>query len=271
MKFAICNEIFDGWALKRICEFCRPLGYEGVELSPFTLGEKPVELSKADRLLIRQTVEGGGMEVVGLHWLLAKTTGFYVTHPDAAIRRTTAEYLLALVHLCADLGGKVMVIGSPKQRSLLPGVSTAQAMEFAAEVFRPSLEPALSRGVTLAIEPLGPAETDFLTTAAQGIELIDRLHHPAFRLHLDVKAMSSEPKPIPQIISDSAKHIAHVHVNDPNLRGPGMGDVDHGPIVAALRQAGYDGWLSVETFDTSVPPETTARESVRYLKQVCAL
>ncbi|MGA2499880.1 MAG: sugar phosphate isomerase/epimerase family protein [Tepidisphaeraceae bacterium] len=271
MKFAICNEIFDGWPLDRICEFCRPFGYEGLEISPFTLGEKPAGLSKTDRLQLRQTVETRGMQVVGLHWLLAKTTGFYVTHPDAAIRTATAGYILALVHLCADLGGKVMVIGSPKQRSLLPGVSTAQALEFAAEVFRPSLDPALSHGVTLAIEPLGPAETDFLNTAAQGIELIDRLNHPAFRLHLDVKAMSNEPKPIPQIIRESAKHIAHVHVNDPNLRGPGMGDVDHRPIIAALRQAGYDGWLSVETFDTSVPPETTAHESVRYLKQVCSL
>ncbi|MFI5381272.1 MAG: sugar phosphate isomerase/epimerase family protein [Tepidisphaerales bacterium] len=271
MRFAICNEIFDGWTLERICDFCRPLGYEGLEISPFTLGEKPAKLTASERAHLRRAVEDRGMEIVGLHWLLAKTTGFYVTHPDAAIRRATAEYILGLVHLCADLGGRVMVIGSPKQRSLLPGVGTAQAMEYAAEVFRPSLDPALSRGITLAIEPLGPAETDFLNTAAQGIELIDRLNHPAFRLHLDVKAMSSEPTPIPQIIRDSARHIAHFHANDPNLRGPGMGDVDHRPIIAALRQAGYAGWLSVETFDTSVPPEKTAEESVRYLKQVCAL
>ncbi len=161
-----------------------------------------------------------------------------------------------------------MVIGSPKQRSLLPGVTREQAMGFAQEVFTPSLDLAAARKVTLAIEPLGPAETDFLQTAAEGIELIERINHPAFGLNLDVKAMSSEAKPIPEILRASARYIAHVQVNDPNLLGPGMGDVKYEPIVAALREIGYDGWLSVEAFDFRPGPETLARESIAYLKRM---
>jgi sugar phosphate isomerase/epimerase len=163
-----------------------------------------------------------------------------------------------------------MVIGSPKQRNLMPGVTREQAMAFAREVFIPSLDPAGRRGVILAFEPLAPTETDFVNTAAEAIELVDRIKHPNFRINLDVKAMSSEKKPIPQVIRESARHIAHVQVNDPNLLGPGMGDVKYEPIIAALREAGYDGWLSVEAFDFKPGAERIARESIEYLKKVTA-
>ena len=141
-------------------------------------------------------------------------------------------------------------------------------MEIAAEVFAPCLAPAKERGVTLAMEPLGPVETDFLNTAEQTMQLVRRLNHPNFQINLDVKAMSSESKPIPQIIRETAGHIAHVQVNDPNLLGPGMGEVKYEPIIAALREVGYDGWLSVEAFDFRPGAETIAKKSIEYLKSV---
>lgn len=269
MKYAICNEGFEGWTWQRLCDFAREIGYQGIEVAPFTLAERAEQVTAERRRELRAAAESRGLQVIGLHWLLAKTTGLYVTHTDPAIRKATADYFTHLVNLCADLGGLVMVIGSPKQRNLLPGVSREQAMDFAAQVFRPCLETAARRGVTLAIEPLSPAETDFLQTAADGIELIERLDHPNFRLHLDVKAMSSEAKPIPQIIGESAKHLAHFHVNDPNLQGPGMGQVRYEPIIAALRQVNFSGWLSVEAFDFSPGPDVVAKKSIEYLRQVC--
>jgi sugar phosphate isomerase/epimerase len=197
-----------------------------------------------------------------------KPPGLYITSADAAVRQQTAAYFVELVKLCHDFGGRVMVIGSPKQRSLLPGVTREQALDYAQEVFTECLPLAQELNVTLAMEPLSPKETDFLNTAAETIELIDRMNYANFRLNLDVKAMSSESKPIPQIIRESRKHIAHVQVNDPNLLGPGMGDVKYEPIIAALREAGYDGWLSVEAFDFKLGPERIASESIDYLKRV---
>ncbi len=268
MRFSICNELFEGWPWERVCDFVRGLGYSGLEVSPFTLADSAEQVSPQRRRELRAQAEQRGVEVVGLHWLLVKPAGLYVTHPDAGVRTRTADYFVSLVNLCADLGGKVMVIGSPKQRSLLPGVSREQAMGYAEEVFTPSLEPAGQREVILAFEPLGPGETDFLNTAAEGVELVERIGHPHFRINLDVKAMSSESKSIPQVIRETARHIAHVQVNDPNLLGPGRGDVEYEPIIAALRGAGYDGWLSVEAFDFKPGPEHIARESIRYLREV---
>jgi sugar phosphate isomerase/epimerase len=270
MKLGICNELFVNWPWEKICDFANGVGYQGIEVAPFTLAERAELVSPQRRAELRETAESRGLEIIGLHWLLMKPPGIYITHPDAGIRRVTARYFVELVDLCADLGGRVVVIGSPKQRNLMPGVKREQAMGYAAEVFSPSLELAQKRGVTLAIEPLSTRETDFLMCASDAVELIERIDHPNFRLQLDVKAMSYEYKPIPQIISESAKFLAHFHVNDPNLLGPGMGEIDYEPIIAALRMAGYNGWLSVEAFDMQYGMERIAKISLEYLQTVLA-
>ena len=268
MRFAICNEIFEGWPWERVCDYVRGLGYEGLEVAPFTLADSAEQVSPQRRAELRRAAESRGVEVVGLHWLLVKPPGLYVTHPDPSVRRRTADYFVQLVDLCADLGGKVLVIGSPKQRNFMPGVTREQAMAYAVEVFQPSLDPAARRGVTLAFEPLGPAETDFVNTVADAIKLVEQVNHPSFRINIDVKAMSSEPRPIPDVIRSAKGYVAHVQVNDPNLLGPGMGEVKFEPIIAALREIGYDGWLSVEAFDLKPGPERIAEESIAYLKSM---
>lgn len=268
MQLSICNEMFEGWAWPRVCDFVKSVGYDGIEIAPFTFAERAELITPGERKSIRETAESRGLQIAGLHWLLVKPAGMYVTHTDPAIRRQTADYFTQLTHLCADLGGSVMVIGSPKQRNLLPGVTREEALGYAKEVYSPSLDVAAARGVTLAIEPLSPKETNFLQTAAEARELVERINHPNFRMILDVKAMSSEPTPIPQIIAANARYLAHFHVNDPNLLGPGMGDVDYAPILPALRAAGYDRWVSVEVFDYKPGVETIARKSFEYLRKM---
>jgi sugar phosphate isomerase/epimerase len=270
MKFGICNELFENWPWEKICDFAGGIGYQGIEVAPFTLTDRAELITAHRRAALRESAESRGLEIIGLHWLLMNQPRLYITHPDTVIRKETARYFVELVGLCADLGGNVIVIGSPKQRNLLPGVKREQAMGYAADVFTPCLEPAAKRDVTLAIEPLSTRETDFLTCASDAVELIERIDHPNFRLQLDVKAMSYEYKPFPQIIRESAKHLAHFHVNDPNLLGPGMGEIVYEPIIAALREAGYDGWLSVEAFDMQYGAERIAKASVECLRKVRA-
>jgi len=270
MRFAICNETFQDWPMDRACGFAAECGYEGLEIAPFTLAARAGDDPFQRRAEIGRQIRAAGLEVVGLHWLLAKTDGFHITSPDRAVRERTADYLVDLARLCGDLGGRIMVLGSPQQRNLAEGMTKADGMAYAAEVLTavaPELE---ARGVVLAIEPLGPQETNFLLTAAEAVELIERVGSPQVRLHLDCKAMATESRPIVVLIRQYGPWLAHFHANDPNRQGPGFGDLDFAPIFQALGEAHYDGWVSVEVFDYSPGTERLARESIEYMRRCCA-
>ena len=268
LRYAICNETFEGWPLAKACDFAAAAGYTGLEVAPFTLAGLATDVTAAQRGDIRRTIARSGLDCVGLHWLLAKTEGFHVAHPDAAVRSRTVEYLGELARLCQDLGGRVLVFGSPKQRSLLPGVTAEQALDHIHEVFSRLVPLLETTDTVVALEPLSTAETDVLTTAAETCRLIERIDSPHVRLHLDVKAMSSEAEPIPDVILASARHLEHFHANDPNLQGPGFGAVDFTPIFTALDEVRYAGWVSVEVFDYAPGPERLARESIDYMRRV---
>jgi len=268
MQFAICNEIFQGWKLEDTLACAARLGYAGVEIAPFTLAESVKEVPGDRRRAIREAAARTGIRIAGIHWVLVKPEGLYINHPDRGIRERTARYFCDLVNFCADLGGEVMVVGSPKQRNLLPDVSREQGWEWAAATFRPAIAQAEQRGVTICFEPLAPAETNFINTAAEALQFVQQVPSPRFKVILDVKAMCSESKPLPQIIHESWPHFAHFHANDRNLKGPGFGEVDFKPIAAALKEVGYAGYVSVEVFSFEEGAETIAARSLEYLRRV---
>ena len=201
IKLGICNELFEGWEFGQVCRTVKEIGLRRPGNRPFHAGTADHRLEPARRRELKAIVEDAGLETIGLHWLLAKTEGFYLTAPDASVRRATGDYLIALAEATRDLGGSLMVLGSPKQRDLLPGVTYDQAVGYAVEVFERVMPAIGAVGVDLCLEPLAPSETNFLNTCAQAMELIRRVDHPRLKLHMDVKAQSSEPgATVPELI-----------------------------------------------------------------------
>lgn len=160
-----------------------------------------------------------------------------------------------------------MIFGSPQRREVLPGVQPGDAVHWTRETFDEAIRVAEALDVTICMEPLAPSETNFLNTAAQALALTEPVGSRAFQIMLDVKAMCSESKPIEALIAECRGRFAYFHANDRNLKGPGFGDVDYGPIVDALRSVGYDGTVSVEVFRFEEGPEVIARQSREYLRQ----
>jgi sugar phosphate isomerase/epimerase len=261
-RYAICNETFQDWPIDRAFAFARECGYTGIEIAPFTLGRCATKISAQQRADVWKQAKTAGLEVVGLHWLLAKTEGFHLTSPEKCVRNKTADYLCELARMCRDLGGSIMVLGSPQQRNLLPGVTKPEAMRYAADVLNGTLRVLEECGVTIAVEPLGPAEGDFLLTATEGRELIELVGSPQVRLHLDCKAMSTEALPPAEIIRDNRDLLVHFHANDPNRLGPGMGQLEMKPIFQAIKEIDWRGWVSVEVFDYTPGIERLLRESM---------
>jgi len=269
-RFAICNEVFGDWSLDKGFALAAEAGYTGIEFAPFTVANDVRTVSASRRTDIKQQAKNAGVEILGLHWLLAKTEGFHLTSSDPQIRRNTTSYLKELTNFCADLGGDLLIFGSPQQRSLAPGVARADGFKYAGEVIHGIMPVLEERNVRVAFEPLSPRSTNFLSTAAETVELIDAIGSTRCQLILDCLAMSTESVPIPELIRRHHKRLLHFQVNDPNRKGPGFGDLDFVPILAALSEVEYQGWLSLEVFDFSPGPERLARESMAYLKKCLA-
>ncbi|MBI5775285.1 MAG: sugar phosphate isomerase/epimerase [Verrucomicrobia bacterium] len=267
MQFGICNEIYQDWKLEDAMAHAQRTGYDVIEIAPFTLCKHVTDLGPTERQRIREAAARTGIGISGIHWVLVQTEGMYLTHPAVATRERTAKYFVELVNFCADIGGKIIVVGSPKQRNVMDGVTYQQAWDWATEVFRPAVRQGEQRGITICFEPLAPSETNFVNTAAEGIRFAKQFNSRAMSIILDVKAMSSEAKPVPQIIRESAGNFSYFHANDVNLKGPGFGEVDFKPIAAALKDAGYNGVVSVEVFKFDEGADAIATKSLEYLKK----
>ena len=267
MRYSICNELFEGWSLAETAAFVAELGYEGLEIAPYTLCERVTDLSADDRMRIRRTVEAAGLRVVGLHWLLARTEGFQVNDADPDVRERTAQYLFDLIDCCADVGGEVLIFGSPQQRDVPVDRSQAEAWQSTCEIMQRCGDRAQKRGLIFCVEPLSSNETTFITNVDEAAKLVRQVDHPHLRMMVDTKAMSHYDRPIPDQIRSVHPLFHHVHVNDPNLRGPGMGDLDFQPILQTLHDLNYERWVSVEVFDFTPGAERTARQSLAYLRK----
>src|SRR4029077_4425452 len=100
MRYAICNETFEGWDHAQVCKTVAELGYEGLEVAPFTLAPSITDVGADERKQLRQQAEDHGLQIIGLHWLLAKTEGMQLTSADSAVRQQTADYLVELARCC---------------------------------------------------------------------------------------------------------------------------------------------------------------------------
>jgi D-psicose/D-tagatose/L-ribulose 3-epimerase len=269
MRIALCNEVLTGMALERQCEVAARLGYDGLEIAPFTLSDVPEKISATEAGKIRATVEASGLVVTGLHWLLVKPEGLSLTDPDPTVRSRTLDVMIRLTGLCAELGGAVLVHGSPKQRQIAPGETHAIALARLQDGLAQVALAAASAGVIYCIEPLSRQETSVLNTIAEAAELVRSIDHPQLRTMIDCSAAGlTEAESVPSLIDRwlPTGLIAHLQANDPNRRGPGQGEMKFAAILAALKRQHYAGTIAVEPFDYVPDGPSVAAFSVGYLR-----
>ncbi len=269
MKFALCSEVFQTPiedSIRKVAE----IGFDGIEIAPFNLAVHADDVSADRRRNLARLAADRGIEIVGLHWLLVSPEGLHITSPDPFVRKKSFEYLAKLVHLCADLGGRFMVLGSPKQRSIAAGVDPGDAWGYAAEGLRAVAEAGAERRVRLLLEPLTPKETNFLNTVEEALKLARMIDHPQVSYILDCKAMSAMPEGIEGTLRGYGLGAGHFHTNEPGGLGPGMGNLDFRPIFQAVAESNYLGWASAEPFDYRPDSETVARAALKTMREAAA-
>lgn len=270
MKFrhAICNEAFEKWNFAEACRTMKKLGYEGIEIAPFTLAEKPLDVSPAQRREFKDIMASEGLTFVGLHWIMVSPKGLHVTTPDVHLREQSWQHIRNLVDLCADLGPDgVMVFGSPKQRSTTGGLSVAEATKHYVDGLAGVAPLAEERDVKILIEALPIEQSDVVTTLDEAVQHVQSIASPAIWTMFDSHNAVNEIEPHADLIEKHYQWIRHIHVNETDGRHPGTGDYDFVSIFQRLRKLDYRGWISMEAFDFSYGADVLAKESIDYLNR----
>lgn len=275
MRFALCNEVLQPLPFAQQCKLAADLGYDGLEVAPFTLAPDPMKLTDADAGMFRRVAGDYGLKIFGLHWLLVAPAGLSIVSADAQVRRATISVMTRLVELCEGMGGSYLVHGSPRQRSVPEGSTRAQAWDRARECLDKAGEAAAQAGVTYCLEPLAPRETDLFNTVAEAARMVEEIGRPALRTMVDCSAAGqAESEPVHLLMQRWMPQglVAHVQVNDPNRRGPGQGTMNFAPILQVLHrmeQAGhYPGIVGVEPFDYVPDGPGCAARAIGYLRGV---
>ena len=250
--FALCNEVLQPMPFEAQCRHAAALGYSGLEVAPFTLHEDPSALTLKQARVYASMARDHGVPVTGLHWLLVAPSGLGITDADPAVRQRTRDLVRHLCEVCAEMGGRYMVHGSPKQREPMPHQTHAQALAAVRDFLAEMAPWAGERGLTYCIEPLSRDQTSVINTLGEALALVQEVGHPALQTMLDTSSAGlSESLSVPELMDRylPTGHVAHVQLNDPNRRAPGQGEMAFGPILQALQRHHYRGVIAVEPFD----------------------
>jgi sugar phosphate isomerase/epimerase len=271
VRIALCNEVIAPMPFPAQCEYAAKLGYDGLEIAPYTLSEEPHRMGAARIAAARAAAEDAGVAVTGLHWLLVKPAGLSISTRDESVRKKTVDVMLALVDTCAELGGKYLVHGSPQQRRVEAGETRQAAMARARDSFAAVAERAQKAGVVYCIEALAAETTPLINTLDEANTLVESIGSPAVRTMLDCSAAGRmEKEPLGALLERWLPKgvIAHVQVNDRNRRGPGQGEQRFAPVFAALKKHRYAGDVAVEPFDYVPDGPGAAARAIGYIRGI---
>jgi len=271
MRIALCNEVIAPMPFPQQCVYAAKLGYDGLEVAPYTLSDEPQRLGAAQLAAARAAAVDAGIAITGLHWLLLKPSGLSISTRDDNVRKKTVDVMLALVDQCAELGGRYLVHGSPQQRRIDSGDTREAALARAQQCFRAVAERAEKAGVVYCVEPLGADQTPLINTLEEAAALVTAIGNRNLRTMLDCSSAGRmETAPLPALVDRWLPEgmIAHVQVNDRNRRGPGQGEQRFAPLLRALVRHGYAGDIAVEPFDYVPDGPGAAARAIGYIRGI---
>jgi sugar phosphate isomerase/epimerase len=235
------------------------LGFDAIELfppEPDSLSPQAVKnLLAPHRLAVSAVGSGAG-------WVRHKLS---LTHADPAHRERARGFIRSMIDFAAELGAPV-IVGSMQGR-WGEAVAKDLALNHLAEAMTILGEHAASRGQVLLYEPLNRYETNLINTIEDGVRFIEKLPTKSVKLLADLFHMNIEEVDFGAAIRAGAGYIGHFHLADSNRRPAGLGHLDFGPVVKAVREMGFDGYFGAECFPFP-DPDAAARQTVTRFREL---
>jgi len=271
-KYALCSEILKEFSWPEQCEITGEAGYKGIEIAPFTLVKEGVqEITQSRRQQMVQDMKNAGIVCPGLHWLfVAPPPGLHFTTPDDQLRQRSVDYLVKLIDFCGDLGGEIMVFGSPAQRGTSGGITIQEATNYFADGLAKVADHAKARNVIILVEPLPKKDTNVVNTLEEAMKIVNRINHPNIATMFDFHNSVDETEPFSDLIQKYYRYIHHVHVQnmDGSLIMSDKIPQEYVQIFELLKKLKYKKWISVEVFDFSPGGKFIAEESMKTFLEI---
>lgn len=256
-----------------VLDACKRMGFDAVEIVPFDVERFPAKK-------VRQAASDLGLVV---------NTGFGMPvecntiSPDPAVRRKGVELSKRLIDLSHEAGAQIFTGAIYCGWGYLSGrMRTSDEWRWGVDSTREAAEYARQSGLVIGIEPLNRFESHFINVARDAVRFIEDVGLPNVKVHLDTFHMIREEDDMARAVRDSRGHLGYIHACE-NQRGiPGTGLVPWRPFFQALHEVGYDGCITIESFDPEMEriaklvavwrkladsPEQLATEGLRFLKQ----
>jgi sugar phosphate isomerase/epimerase len=216
-------------------------------------------------------MKNAGIVCPGFHWLFVPPPkGLHFTTPDNQLRQKSVDYLVKLIEFCGDLGGEVMIFGSPAQRGSSGGISAEEATGFFADGLAKVADLAKDRNITILVEPLPGKDTDVVNTMEEALQVVNKVNHPNIATMFDFHNSVDETEPFTDLIRKYNRYIHHVHVQ--NMNGT-LITSDNIPeelirVFKLLKELKYNKWISVEVFDFTPGGKFIAEESMKTFLEI---
>lgn len=265
MKLSVSNIAWDNKELEKYLALLKQLECDGVEIAPSCIWEEPEKARFQTVQSLKKLIHAYGLEIPAFHALLY-TKPNLCFFGDSANRKETISYLKMLIKLAGDMSVPALIFGSPRSRNIA-NKPYDECYGLAVEIFRELAEYANQHNTCVCIEPLSKKETDFITSADEGYQLVCDVNHTNFGLHLDAKAMFESGEQFDTVCSKYGSILKHFHVGDPGLAPPGSTGIDHSIIGKPLSSSSYKNFVSIEMRRSVVDPEQIITNAVVYVRE----
>jgi sugar phosphate isomerase/epimerase len=275
MRLAFSTNAYLKYSFDEAAERIAAIGYAGLELLADVPHAWPAGLLDSQKRAIRAAMERSELRFSNINAFMMNAIADHrqpywhpsFIEPDPHYRQVRIDHTRRALTLCAELGAPHITTepGGP----LAPGQSRWAAIDLLVEVLKPLAEHADNRGIMLLIEPEPGL---LLETTEQYLEVAERLNAPSIGLNFDIGHAYCVSEDLTRAISRMAQHIRHYHFEDIAATRvhhhlvPGTGAINFAAVIAAIRETGYDGWLTVELYPFQHDPDAAARRALEVLK-----
>ncbi len=246
MKLVVSNIAWTNEEEPAVAELLRSLGVRYVEIAPTKKWDDPTQAAAEDIKACKAFWQSYGIEIVAFQSMLFNRPDLKLFDRDDN-RQATLGYLKKFIGVAGLFDARVMVFGSPKNRQR-GDLTLEQAEQIAVSFFDELGTVAQAASTVFCVEPNAPQYAcDFVTTAKEGIALVQAVGNPGFGLHLDIACMTLAGDDVVESIKAAAPYLRHFHISSPMLEQvEARQDVAHEQAAQALRDIGYDQYVSIE-------------------------